>query len=86
MTLVATPNMVVSELAREVMPASACTTPTGLMVLAIGVAYMLLTRNWLNAASPAGRRQPRRTLRDLIRDYRLAGRGLGACRSSSARR
>ena len=23
------------------------------MVLAIGVAYMLLTRNWLNAASPA---------------------------------
>lgn len=46
------------------------------MVLAIGVAYMLLTRNWLNAASPAevGAPKARRTLRDLIRDYRLAGR------------
>ena len=37
---------------------------------------MLLTRNWLNAASPAevGAPKARRTLRDLIRDYRLAGR------------
>ncbi|MGV8293992.1 SLC13 family permease, partial [Pseudomonas aeruginosa] len=51
-------------------------TPIGLMVLAIGVAYMLLTRNWLNAASPAevGAPKARRTLRDLIRDYRLADR------------
>lgn len=57
------------------------------MVLAIGVAYMLLTRNWLNAASPAevGAPKARRTLRDLIRDYRLAA-ASGACRSSSARR
>ena len=80
MTLVATPpNMVVnSELAREGHAGFGffAFTPIGLMVLAIGVAYMLLTRNWLNAASPAevGAPKARRTLRDLIRDYRLAGR------------
>lgn len=76
MTLVATPpNMVVnSELAREGHAGFGffAFTPIGLMVLAIGVAYMLLTRNWLNAASPAevGAPKARRTLRDLIRDYR----------------
>ncbi len=51
-------------------------TPMGLVVLGMGVAYMLLVRNWLGGpASPQTQvRSRRRRLRELAEDYRLLGR------------
>ncbi|CAK8741906.1 hypothetical protein SODG_005224 [Sodalis praecaptivus] len=78
MTLVATPpNMVVnSELLRNDLPAFGffAVTPIGCLVLGIG--YMAVARFWLTAPDDgrAGETWQRRTFRDLIRDYRLAGR------------
>ncbi|GBL54036.1 Di-and tricarboxylate transporter [Pseudomonas citronellolis] len=79
LTLVATPpNMVVhSELVREGEPGFGffSFTPIGLVILVLGVAYMLVARRWLgdNHDGPGNAAQ-RRSLRDLIRDYQLAGR------------
>lgn len=80
MTLVATPpNLVVnSELQREGLEGFSffAVTPIGLVVLALGIGYMLVTRYWLaalpDAAVAAAPR--RRNFRDLIREYRLSGR------------
>ena len=45
------------------------------MVLALGIGYMLLTRNWLNGEMRKdGRVESRRTLLDLVLDYKLNGR------------
>ncbi|WP_371369447.1 SLC13 family permease [Pseudomonas sp. QL9] len=79
LTLVATPpNMVVhSELVREGEPGFTffSFTPIGLLILAFGVAYMLVARRWLGANEGAGgNATQRRSLSDLIRDYQLAGR------------
>lgn len=79
LTLVATPpNMVVhSELVREGEPGFGffAFTPVGLLVLALGVLYMLAARRWLGGnTADAGTLAQRRSLQDLIRDYRLAGR------------
>ncbi len=50
-------------------------TPFGLVVLVLGVGYMLLTRNWLKGeARKDGRVETRRTLLDLVLDYKLNGR------------
>lgn len=53
-------------------------TPIGclVLVLVLGIGYMALARFWLTAADDgrAGDTWQRRTFRDLIRDYRLAGR------------
>ncbi|QBF26300.1 SLC13 family permease [Pseudomonas tructae] len=79
LSLVATPpNVVVhSELVRH--GASGFSffsfTPFGLVVLLLGVGYMLLTRHWLGGeVRKDGSAQTRRTLLDLIIDYKLAGR------------
>lgn len=79
MTLVATPpNMVVnSELVREGLPSFQffSITPIGLLILIAGIGYMWLTRRWLGSNEPD--KQPvkfQRNFRDLIRDYKLAGR------------
>lgn len=80
MTLVATPpNMIVSsELVREGLSGLRffSVTPIGMIVLLLGIGYMLVVRRWLGAAtqSPHKENWQRRTFRDLIRDYRLAGR------------
>ncbi|MBF8746822.1 SLC13 family permease [Pseudomonas putida] len=79
LSLVATPpNVVVhSELVRsgEVGFQFFSFTPFGLVVLALGVGYMLLTRNWLKGeARKDGRVETRRTLLDLVLDYKLSGR------------
>ncbi|MDI9100248.1 SLC13 family permease, partial [Pseudomonas aeruginosa] len=73
------PNMVVSsDLAREGHAGFGffAYPPISLMVLASGVAYRLLTRDGLNAASPAeaGAPKERRARRDLLSEERLAGR------------
>ncbi len=79
MTLVATPpNMVVnSELVREGLPSFQffSITPIGLLILLAGIGYMWLTRRWLGSNELD--KQPvkyQRSFRDLIRDYKLAGR------------
>ncbi|MGR6725346.1 SLC13 family permease [Aeromonas veronii] len=80
MTLVATPpNMVVnSELMRHGIHGFGFFdfTPMGLLILGLGILYMLLVRGSLVGEGEEGKGKPtgRRTLRDLIRDYRLAGR------------
>ncbi|WP_395755637.1 SLC13 family permease [Edwardsiella ictaluri] len=79
MTLVATPpNMIVSsELVREGLGGLRffSVTPIGVIVLLLGIGYMLIARRWLGAAQQAPHKDnwQRRTFRDLIRDYRLAG-------------
>lgn len=79
MTLVATPpNLVVnSELVRNNIEGFGffSVTPIGLVILIMGISYMLLVRGWLvdkNTGSKA-EIKTRRTMRDLIRDYKLAG-------------
>ncbi|WP_429109466.1 SLC13 family permease [Aeromonas veronii] len=80
MTLVATPpNMVVnSELMRHGIHGFGFFdfTPMGVLILGLGILYMLLVRGSLVGEGEEGKGKPtgRRTLRDLIRDYRLAGR------------
>ncbi|AIR91287.1 SLC13 family permease [Pseudomonas cremoricolorata] len=79
LSLVATPpNVVVhSELVRHLGSGFSffSFTPFGLVVLLLGVGYMLLTRTWLKGeAGDQGREQSRRTLHDLVLDYRLSGR------------
>ncbi|MGE6232205.1 SLC13 family permease [Aeromonas media] len=80
MTLVATPpNMVVnSELMRHDIQGFGFFgfTPMGVLILGLGVIYMLLMRNRLVREGEEGKGKPagRSTMRDLIRDYRLAGR------------
>ncbi|HHZ8725968.1 TPA: SLC13 family permease [Proteus mirabilis] len=79
MTLVATPpNMVVnSELVREGLPSFQffSITPIGIAVLVAGVLYMLVVRRWLGSSEGGKQKEVyRRTFRDLIRDYQLAGR------------
>lgn len=80
MTLVATPpNMVInSELLRENIPGFGFfgITPIGIVVLLMGVAYMMVARNWLGEDEDKGAKEKwkRRTFRDLIRDYKLTGR------------
>ncbi|QCR35484.1 SLC13 family permease [Nissabacter sp. SGAir0207] len=79
MTLVATaPNMVVnSELLREGYRGFGffAVTPVGVVVLVLGILYMLVARRWLGGRrGEAQEERSRRTFRDLIRDYRLAGR------------
>lgn len=79
LTLVATPpNMVVhSELVRHGYDGFnfLTFTPIGLVVLALGVGYMLLTRHWLaSAQSQKGAGEPRHSIHDLVREYLLDGR------------
>ncbi len=79
LSLVATPpNVVVhSELVRHGESGFSffSFTPFGLVILALGVGYMLLTRHWLSGeVRKDGSPQTRRTLLDLIIDYKLAGR------------
>ncbi|CDG98404.1 putative response regulator, membrane protein [Xenorhabdus bovienii str. puntauvense] len=79
MTLVATPpNMVVnSELVREGLRGFDffSITPIGILVLLAGIFYMLVTRRWLGVKTPQKLDERyHRTFRDLIRDYKLAGR------------
>ncbi|MDA8480597.1 SLC13 family permease [Citrobacter sp. Awk 4] len=80
MTLVATPpNLVVnSELLREGLHGFNffSVTPIGLVVLVLGIIYMLLMRFMLKGDMPGQHREgwKRRTFRDLIKEYRLAGR------------
>ncbi|MEZ6953277.1 MULTISPECIES: SLC13 family permease [unclassified Aeromonas] len=80
MTLVATPpNMVVnSELMRHDIQGFGFFgfTPMGVLILGLGVIYMLLMRNRLvrEGEEGKGKQAGRSTMRDLIRDYRLAGR------------
>ena len=79
MTLVATPpNMVInSELLREGIGGFGFfdVTPVGIVVLVLGILYMLVARRWLGRTTQAPQETwARRTFRDLIRDYRLAGR------------
>ncbi|MDM5092442.1 SLC13 family permease [Aeromonas rivipollensis] len=80
MTLVATPpNMVVnSELMRHGIHGFGFFgfTPMGVLILGLGVIYMLLMRNRLvrEGEEGKGKQAGRSTMRDLIRDYRLAGR------------
>lgn len=79
MTLVATPpNMVVnSELVREGLKGFHffSITPIGLLILIAGIAYMWVVRRWLGSDKPdKGPERYQRTFRDLIHDYRLAGR------------
>jgi di/tricarboxylate transporter len=79
LTLVATaPNLVVhAELRRAGLEGFGffSMTPIGLAILLLGIAYMLLTRNWLqrgDAQGDAG--APRLTLADLAQAYRLVER------------
>ena len=80
MTLVATPpNMVVNrELMRHDIQGFGFFgfTPMGVLILGLGVIYMLLMRNRLvrEGDEGKGKQAGRSTMRDLIRDYRLAGR------------
>lgn len=80
LTLVATPpNLVVnSELVREGLSGFGFfdVTPVGLVALLLGIGYMLIARFWLvTPADETGAiKNSRRTIRDLIRDYRLSGR------------
>ncbi|PTT53120.1 SLC13 family permease [Aeromonas sp. HMWF014] len=80
MTLVATPpNMVVnSELMRHGIQGFSFFgfTPMGLIILVMGIVYMLLMRGSLvrEGEEGKGKQAGRSTMRDLIRDYRLAGR------------
>ena len=80
MTLVATPpNLVVnSELLREGYAGFGffSVTPLGLVILLLGIIYMLLMRFMLRGESEAAARGnwKRRSFRDLIKEYRLAGR------------
>jgi di/tricarboxylate transporter len=80
MTLVATPpNMVVnSELMRHGIHGFGFFgfTPMGLIILVMGIIYMLLMRGSLvrEGEEGKGKQAGRSTMRDLIRDYRLAGR------------
>ncbi|QHF28138.1 SLC13 family permease [Pseudomonas sp. R32] len=79
LSLVATPpNVVVhSELVRHGESGFSffSFTPFGLVILLLGVGYMLLTRHWLGGeVRKDGSAQTRRTLLDLIIDYKLAGR------------
>ncbi|MFB4390461.1 MULTISPECIES: SLC13 family permease [unclassified Pseudomonas] len=79
LSLVATPpNVVVhSELVRHGLEGFGffSFTPFGLVVLVLGIGYMLLTRHWLNGeVRKDGRVESRRTLLDLVLDYKLAGR------------
>ncbi|BAN46846.1 SLC13 family permease [Metapseudomonas resinovorans] len=76
LTLVATaPNLVVhSELRRAGLEGFGffSLTPVGLVVLALGVVYMLLTRHWLaRPKKDAEGSAPRLTLSDLATAYRL---------------
>lgn len=80
MTLVATPpNLVVnSELERLNHHDFGffSVTPIGLAVLLIGIIYMSFARKWLisdDQLSQNKEKSSRRTMRDLIRDYKLAG-------------
>ncbi|MGS3184289.1 SLC13 family permease [Aeromonas taiwanensis] len=80
MTLVATPpNMVVnSELMRHDIHGFGffSFTPMGVIILGMGILYMLLMRTSLVRDEEEGKHKQsgRSTMRDLIRDYRLAGR------------
>ncbi|MET0263651.1 MAG: SLC13 family permease [Rariglobus sp.] len=82
LTLVATPpNMVAdSTLKREGHAGFGffSFTPMGLVVLAMGVGYMLVARRWLGGRGEetvhGGHGTARRGFKDLIADYRLAGR------------
>ncbi|HEK1685478.1 TPA: SLC13 family permease [Pseudomonas putida] len=79
LSLVATPpNVVVhSELVRHGLEGFNffSFTPFGLVILVLGVGYMLLTRHWLNGeVRKDGRSESRRTLLDLVLDYKLSGR------------
>lgn len=82
MTLVATPpNMVVDgALKREGLPGLSffSFTPIGAIVLVMGIGYMLVARRWLvvrNAPDGTnGNGSSRRSLHNLIEDYKLAGR------------
>ncbi|MFQ2591180.1 SLC13 family permease [Aeromonas caviae] len=80
MTLVATPpNMVVnSELMRHDIQGFGFFgfTPMGVIILGMGILYMLLMRNRLvrEGEEGKGKQMGRSTMRDLIRDYQLAGR------------
>lgn len=79
MTLVATPpNMIVSsELVRHSLNGFGffSVTPMGIIVLVMGIGYMLVARNWLVSKKTENKSETRtrRTMRDLIRDYKLAG-------------
>src|SRR5690606_38116914 len=46
-------------------------TPIGLAILALGIAYMLLTRNWLAGSHSNSSGPERLTLSDLAHAYRL---------------
>ncbi|XTZ39637.1 SLC13 family permease [Salmonella enterica] len=80
MTLVATPpNLVVnSELLREGLEGFSffSVTPLGLVILLFGIIYMLLMRSLLKGerSDVQGESWKRRSFRDLIKEYRLAGR------------
>ncbi|MDD0974885.1 SLC13 family permease [Pseudomonas fontis] len=79
LSLVATPpNVVVhSEMVRHGQAGFSffSFTPFGLVILVLGVLYMLATRNWLSGeARKDGTTETRRTLLDLVLDYKLAGR------------
>lgn len=75
LTLVATPpNLVVnSELRRAGLDGFAFFdfTPIGLAILLLGIGYMLLARRWLGSDKHGPALEPRHTLADLARDYRL---------------
>lgn len=81
MTLVATPpNLVVnSELERASLEDFKffSITPIGLGVLAVGIIYCIVSRNWLISKKTANELQQsptRRQITDLIREYKLSGR------------
>ena len=79
LSLVATPpNVVVhSELVRHGSAGFSffSFTPFGLVVLVLGIGYMLFARRWLNGeVRKDGRVETRRTLLDLVLDYKLNGR------------
>lgn len=79
LTLVATPpNMVVhSELVRAGFTGFSFFSfaPIGLSILVLGILYMLATRHWLASAdSQKTTGEPRHSIADLVREYRLAGR------------
>ncbi|MBJ9976373.1 SLC13 family permease [Pseudomonas sp. S75] len=79
LSLVATPpNVVVhGELVRHGLPGFTffSFTPFGGVILVLGIGYMLLTRHWLRGdVRKDGRPESRRTLLDLVVDYKLGGR------------
>ena len=68
------PNLVVnSELRRAGLEGFAFFdfTPIGLAILLLGIGYMLLARRWLGSDKHGPAVEPRHTLADLARDYRL---------------